>query len=70
MKRKTSKNLLNKPEQDSEIIQPREKSEEWLIHGYKPEIEIDYGITTDALGTEETQAIWHGEIGKQPALEI
>lgn len=69
MKHKQFENLLNNPADDSETIQPREKSEEWLIHGSKPDIEIDYGITTDALGTEETQAIWHEEIGKQPALE-
>ncbi len=69
MQLKTADNLSNRPDKDSEIIQPIEISEELFIHGSMPDIHIDYGITTDALGSEETQDIWHSEIGKQPALK-
>lgn len=73
MPEKISENLSPRPGLNSETIQRQEPlltpSEELLKHGTPPDITVDYGVTTDALGTEESQFIWHAEIGKTPDLE-
>ena len=72
MPRKTLTNSLPKAGGNTKTTQhqgkPLNASGKSLPHGIKPNITIDYGITTDSIGFRETVEIWDGEIGKPPTL--
>lgn len=73
MQTKILKSSSRKPGQNTEtatIQDPlQRKSAEFSEHGTPPNIDVDYGITTDAYGPEESEQIWDAEIGQPPPVE-
>ena len=73
MQTKTVESLSPSVGQNSATATVQERSQrksvEFSEHGMPPDIDIDYGITTDAYGPEESEDIWHAEIGHAPPVE-